>query len=389
MGDIGCRPATTIPRSERSRTLFGVLASRRRGAPLGLALTVVVVVAAVLVGAYIAVRGPDKADLTVRPQQAPLQERVSKLPLAPGRTLLAGGQEGLWVARQVGTTAEGRLIRFDPESMERLNQWPLGLKPRGLGVGGRSVWVLGQPTGRNGLPALLRIHPKNGKVLSQLVLGGRSACSETKFTECDPVVAGGGVWVSLKEQLMKISLDGRSSELAVPLGGQVWDVAAGGGWLWALAERGLYKINPQNGEKTRIRLVDIGEDQQANHIAVGPDAVWISSFPTPNARLRIGRLTKVDTTLDVPKIVKTVIYPGAASLALLDGGLWIDRFSGQGELDRVNADDGVLTGPIVTRLDDVTRLVPLNGELWAVTWNPTTRARQLVRVQLNPVTEGA
>ncbi|MDX6553240.1 MAG: hypothetical protein QOH74_1728 [Gaiellales bacterium] len=348
-----------------------------------------VVVAAVLVGAYIAVRGPQKAELTVRPQQAPLHEVVTKLNLAPGRTLLAGGAEGLWVARQVGTSSVGRLIKIDAPTMQRLRQWPLDLRPRGLAVGGGSVWVLGQPNGHNSLPALIRINPRNGRVLSHVVLAGPSACSSTKFTECDPVVIGGGVWVSLKEQLVKISLDGLRTERAVQFGGHVWDVAAAGGSLWALAERGLYKINPRNGDHTRIRLSDIGEGQQANHIAVGNDSLWISSFPTEQARLRIGRLTRVDITPDTPRIVKTFIYPGAGSLALLDGGLWIDRFSGQGELDRVNASDGVLTGPIVTNLDDVTRLVPLNGELWAVTWNPATRARQLVRVQLNPVTAGA
>jgi hypothetical protein len=351
---------------------------------------VVVVVAAVLVGAYFIVRGPDKAELTVRPQQAPLQAVAEHLPLAQGRTYLAGGQEGLWVARQIGTTPEGRLIKVDPATMERLKQSPLDLKPRGLAVGGGSVWVFGQPTGNGGLPALLRVDPKSGKVESRVVLAGPSACSTTKFTECDPVVAGGGVWVSLRNQLTKVSLDGQRSERGAQLEGRVWDVAAGGGSLWVLAERGLYKFDPRSGERqNRISLSEIGEGQQANHIAVGEDSIWISSFPSEQAHLQIGRLTMVDISQDTPRIAKTFIYPGAASLALLQGGLWIDRFSGQGELDRVNADNGALTGPIVTNLDDVTRLVPLSGELWAVTWNPTTRDRNLVRVRLNPVREGA
>jgi hypothetical protein len=366
-----------------------VLASRRTGAPIGLALAVLVVVAAVLAGAYVAVRGPDKAQLTVRPQQAPLESEVRSVNLKPGRTVLAGGEEGLWVARQVGTTREGRLMRVDPRTMDMQKQWPLDLEPRGLAVGGGSVWVFGQPTDGSLLPVLARVDSKTGVVKSRLMFARPSACSDVKFTECDPVVAGGGVWVSLEEQLIKVSLDGRRSEVTVPLAGRLWDVAAGAGALWALAERGLYRIDPRTGEDSRVGLAAIGEDQQANHIAVGEDSIWVSSFPQPGSRLHIGRLALIDISGSVPKVAKTFIYPGAASLALLDGGLWIDRYSGQGELDRVNADDGALTGPIVTDLDDVTRLLTLGGELWAVTWNPSTQARKLVRVQLTPASEAA
>jgi hypothetical protein len=364
-----------------------VLASRRTGAPVGLALAVLVVVSAVLAGAYVFVRGPDKAELTVNPQQAPLHADVTKVSLPPAQTLLAGGTEGLWVARQIGNGGAGRLIRFDPSTMQPENQWPLDVRPLGLAVGGGSVWVFGEPGRSGGLPVLLRINAKSGEVLHRLVPAGRSACSTNAFTECDPVVAGGGVWMSLEQQLVKVSLDGTQTERTVQLHGRLWDVAAGAGSLWALADRALYRIDPRTGTSTQLRLGDIGDGLQPNHLAVGQTSVWISSFPTDQARLRIGRLTQVAIGTGTPRI-KTFIYPGAASLALLDGGLWIDRFSGQGELDRVSADTGVLTGPIVTNLDDVTDLVTRGGELWAVTWNPTTRARTLVRIRLNPVSGG-
>ena len=80
-------------------------------------------------------------------------------------------------------------------------------------------------------------------------------------------------------------------------------------------------------------------------------------LPTERADLGINRLTLVDPRNGANKVVRTLPYPGGGSLALLSGGLWVDRFDGQGELDRLDSRNGSITGPIVVIPGDVTWIV--------------------------------
>ena len=78
------------------------------------------------------------------------------------------------------------------------------------------------------------------------------------------------------------------------------------------------------------------------------------------------------------------IYPGAGALALVDGGLWVARFDGQGELDRLNAATGTLTGPFLVMPDDPIVLVQRGDDLWVLSFRSTGNVRTVTKVTLTP-----
>ena len=112
--------------------------------------------------------------------------------------------------------------------------------------------------------------------------------------------------------------------------------------------------------------------------------MWFSSFPTARAKLGIARLTLVDPRAGTTTVVRSRPYPGGGSLALLAGGLWIDRFDGQGELDRLDARDGSITGPILVVSGDVTWIVTLKNQLWITVYKAAGDRRELDQVTLTP-----
>ena len=88
--------------------------------------------------------------------------------------------------------------------------------------------------------------------------------------------------------------------------------------------------------------------------------------------------------VDGMTVVRTLPYPGAGSMALLSGGLWVDRFDGQGELDRLNAQDGRITGPIVVTTGDITWIASQPSELWVTVYTASGDRRELDRITLKP-----
>jgi hypothetical protein len=154
--------------------------------------------------------------------------------------------------------------------------------------------------------------------------------------------------------------------------------------LWALAETALYRID-NAGVRQRISLRDaFGPGLHSNNVVASKSAVWISSFPTERADLGINRLTMVDPRSGASKVLRTLPYPGGGSLALLSGGLWVDRFDGQGELDRLDSRNGSITGPIVVIPGDVTWIVTRQNELWVTIYKASGHRRELERITLIP-----
>src|SRR5205823_1325028 len=211
---------------------------------------------------------------------------------------------------------------------------PLDVAPLGLAVGKDAVWVLGgKRTGPS--TTLLRIDPKTLRVTRRLVLPSASSCATHPFASCNPALVADGVWVPLIDGLVHVTPDGRMADRSVPLNGHVWAVTSSENTLWALAESALYRIDSATGVAQRTSLREaLGPGMHSNNIVASRQEVWFSSFPTARAELGIARLTLVDPRAGTTKIVRSRPYPGGGSLALLAGGLWIDRFDGQGELDR-------------------------------------------------------
>jgi hypothetical protein len=218
------------------------------------------------------------------------------------------------------------------------------------------------------------------------VLPKASSCATHPFASCNPAVVADGVWVPLIDRLVHVTPDGRMADRSMPVHGHVWAVTSSANTLWALAETALYRIDNATDVSQRASLRDtLGPGLHSNNIVASRRAVWISSFPTDRAELGIDRLTLVDPRAGSTKIVRSRPYPGAGSLALLSGGLWVDRFDGQGELDRLDVRDGSITGPILVVPGDITWIVTLKNRLWITVYNAAGDRRELDQVTLTPI----
>jgi hypothetical protein len=354
----------------------------RDGIRLALA---VAVTGLVLGGAYLTIQAPGSGSaVVVDPPQAPVKAAITaRIGLGMSHPVLAGGGAGVFVVRRL-RNAPGTITRVDTGEAKLGRTQPLDVAPLGLGVGKHSVWVLGgKRTGTS--TTLLRIDPTTLHVTRRLVLPSASSCATHAFASCNPAVVADGVWVPLIDRLVHVTPDGRMADRSVVLNGHVWAVTSSGTTLWALAESALYRIDNATGVYQRTSLLDtFGPGLHSNNIVASRSAVWISSFPTKGADLGINRLTLVDPRAGTTKIVRSRPYPGSGSLALLSGGLWVDRFDGQGELDRLDSRDGSITGPILVMPGDITWMVTLKNELWLTLYQAASGRRELVQVTLTP-----
>jgi hypothetical protein len=342
--------------------------------------------ALVLGGAYLAVRAPGSGSaLIVRPQRAPVSAELGPaINLGRARAVLAGGPAGLFVAQQPRPGAVGGVTRVDTATGKLARRVAVEPAPLGLGVGQDAVWVLaGRRLGST--TTLLRLDPVTLHITHRLVIASSSACATHKFASCNPVAVSDGVWVPLIDRLVHVTSDGSTADRSVMLRGHVWDVTVSGGSLWALAETALYRIDQVTGTYQRLPLrPQLGAGMHSNHVVASSKAVWVSSFPTSHADLPISRLTLIDPRGAVAKVVRTLPYPGAGSLQLLAGGLWVDRFDGQGELDRLDAGDGNITGPVVVTGDDVVWMAVRKGQLWLAMYHSNGDLRRLRELELTP-----
>ena len=176
------------------------------------------------------------------------------------------------------------------------------------------------------------------------------------------------------------------ADRSVQLTGHVWDSPVFG-QLWALAETAIYRITERTGAPLRIGL----KRHSGRGRAVEPrrrrrPRGWVSaSRATPPRSLRQpdpdrpGRPGQPGAAGD-----GVADLPGAGALALVDGGLWVARFDGQGELDRLNAATGTLTGPFVVMPDDPTVLVERGDDLWVLSNRSSGNVRTVTKVTLTP-----
>lgn len=348
-------------------------------------------VAAVVLGiAYVIIEsGGSGPTLVPVVREPPVTAKVEPATvLGKGKASIAsGGSAGLWVARQTPGAARGRLIRFRLPEGAADPPFKLDISPFSLAVGDGAVWVLG--TRPDSTSAVLeRIDPDTGKVKARTTMAEPPACLTRGFASCYPVVTRYGVWVPLTDTLVRVNPAGTMADKTTRLNGHIWDMTSDGKHLWAIAEVGAYRINERTGDWTRLSIKDqLTGGLQASHIVADDKAIWISAFP-PNGTEPTGRLIHLIPGAN-PKVIKAArIFPGAGSLALTDGGLWLDRYDGKGELDRLNQLTGDLSGPFVSVPDDVIQIVPRNGDLWILSYRPTGNVRTVAKVSLTPTTPG-
>jgi hypothetical protein len=276
--------------------------------------------------------------------------------------------------------------RIDTDTGRPQHAYRVDILPQGIAVGRGVIWVLGTKP-NDGMAVLLRIDPKTGRVQHRLQLVEPPSCVTEKAASCYPVATGDGVWVPLHDEIVYVNKSGTMADRTVPLDGHVWNLTDGGGYLWALAETAYYRITKHTGVRLRRSLkATVGVGVQSNHVTADGHSVWVSSYPRTTDTMP-GHLTQINPA--VPQVTLSRVYPGAGALALLDGGLWVARFDGQGELDRLNAATGALTGPFIVMPDDPTVLVPRGDDLWVLSYVSSGNQRTVTKVTLTPVAPAA
>jgi hypothetical protein len=350
-----------------------------------LRVTLVLVASAIVLAvAYVVVTDPGTGtDVTARGHRAPVEATVGPaVSLGRGHAVMAAGPAGLWVARQPPTGSPGEVERIDTSTGTPEHAYQINILPQGIAVGRGVIWVLGTRPNDH-MASLLRIDPTSGRVQHRLQLAEPPSCATEKFASCYPVATDDGVWVPLLDEIAHVNRSGTMADKTVPVNGHVWDLTGSLGQLWALAETAIYRITERTRDRLRIGLKKhVGVGVQSNHVTTDGHSVWVSSFPR-DTTTNPGRLTRINPS-QPPQVTVSRIYPGAGALALVDGGLWVARFDGQGELDRLNAATGALTGPFKVMPDDPIVLVPRRDDLWVLSYRSTGNVRTVTKVTLTP-----
>ena len=357
-------------------------------APLVRGLLVIGVVALVLGAAWIIIKGPDTStDVAARSHQPPVAADLSLHPvsLGHGHAALAGGPLGLWATSARPGRSPGELLQLDTTDGHTRRSFALPVSPQSLAVGRHVIWVLGTDPAMPRVATLVRFDPATRRIVTR-ALDEPSSCHTNRFASCYPVAVRGGVWVPLSDKVVHVSDKGSIPDRAAQASGHVWDVAAGAGQLWVVAESGVDRVNPQTARVVqRISLKrEFGPGMKSNHIVASGRDVWVSSFPRVSSQPS-GLITRINPRGDSPQVSPPPItFPGAGALALQGTGLWVERFNGQGELDRLNAADGALTGPFEVVPDDVTRIVVRGPVLWLLSYRADGNRRTVTKMTLTP-----
>ncbi|HET7380565.1 MAG TPA: hypothetical protein VFJ24_11025, partial [Gaiellales bacterium] len=309
--------------------------------------------------------------------------------LGHGRATMASGKAGLWVAQQTAGGTRGQLLRIDTSTLSPTQGRPtkayrIPIAPQSIAVGDKSLWVVGE-SGHSQYATLLRVDPSTGRVVHMVHLAAPSACSTALFASCYPVATRTGAWVPLLNGIVHVNAAGTMPDRSVGLRGRVWAITAGGRWLWVLAETAVYRVDPRRGTYIRTDLRDTtGQAMQANHIAANGKTVWISSYPRSSEAVATSEITQMLVAGGRLQLRPARIYPGAGPLVLLHGGLWLGRYDGQGEIDRLDAATGRLTGPFPVVPDQPVTLVSRQNTLWVLAYRSNGNLRTLTRIVLSP-----
>ena len=302
---------------------------------------------------------------------------------------MASGPAGLWVARQPQTGPPGLLERIDTSTGRPEHAYRIKILPQGIAVGQGVIWVLGTKP-NDDLATLLRIDPSSGRVEHRLQLVEPPSCATEKFANCYPVATADGVWVPLLDEIVHVNRSGTMADQTVQLTGHVWDLTGSLGQLWALAETAIYRITERTGAQPCGSASSSTWAWACSRTTSSPTATRCGSRASRSVTTtNPGRLTRIDPVGQGqgPQVSVSRIYPGAGALALVDGGLWVARFDGQGELDRLNAATGTLTGPFLVMPDDPTVLVQRGDDLWVLSYQSTGNVRTVTKVTLTPTAQ--
>jgi YVTN family beta-propeller protein len=172
-------------------------------------------------------------------------------------TAVAVGEGSVWVAN----FDEQTVSRVDPETRKELTRIPAGGAPTGLAAGGGFVWVTHGFAG-----TVSRIDPGLNRITATLPVGSGVG---------DVAVAANAVWIANGLDGTVLRIDPATGALVrtIAVGGSPTGVAADAHSLWVADGRSVVKVDvATNRVVARIAL-----RHQANRVAVGGGAVWVSA----------------------------------------------------------------------------------------------------------------
>jgi YVTN family beta-propeller protein len=183
-----------------------------------------------------------------------------------GSPSVAAGTSGVWVAtgdRRVGrlNVVSGALV--DPVVIPQPADERADSVFSAIAVADDAIWVAGDPLDR----AVWRFDPSTGELVATIRL---------PFAPKDLAVGDGAVWVTSQLDDTVSRIDPGTNEVTdtIPVGAGAAGIAAGAGAVWVAnaLEGTVSRIDPRT---LRVETIDV--DGYPDDIAVGADAVWVTT----------------------------------------------------------------------------------------------------------------
>src|SRR5215213_5477658 len=223
---------------------------------------------------------------------------LGQVPTGPGASRMRFGLGALWKLED-----PGELLQIDPPSMWLKRTVPIGFAGD-IAVAGNGVWISGDTN------TLVRVDPIYGTVAQRIRLphhgaerprsGGGVAFGagsvwasqgHSRVLRIDPVgeriqhvfdvpdagvlaFGGGALWVGSSELGKLTKIDPRSNAIvaSVHVGPSICCLAAGGGYVWAANDSGVWKIS---SDGRPIAVTEL--PSEAGEMSYGEGALWATS----------------------------------------------------------------------------------------------------------------
>ena len=223
---------------------------------------------------------------------------LGQVPTGPGASRMRFGLGALWKLED-----PGELLQIDPPSMRLKRIVPIGFAGD-IAVAGNGVWISGDTN------TLVRVDPGYGTIAQRIRLphhgverprsGGGVAFGagsvwasqgHSRVFRIDPVderiervfdvpdagvlaFGGGALWVGSSELGKLTKIDPRSNAIvaSVRVGPSICCLAAGGGYVWAANDSGVWKIS---SDGRPIAVTEL--PSEAGEMSYGEGALWATS----------------------------------------------------------------------------------------------------------------
>jgi streptogramin lyase len=188
----------------------------------------------------------------------PVAGRVIASLALPGhpRTILQA-RGSLWV-----TLADGPLLQLDPVHLRITRSLPVLAAPDSLTIVPGAVYVTDDRD-----RALVRIDPRNGRLVSTVSIGAAGAAPPSVVT-----VYGDSIWVYEGSSVVRLALGGKRLLDRISLPDGHGAMAAGTGGVWVTGSFGVARIDPATGALGRPIPLPAG----GAALATTGDAVWVA-----------------------------------------------------------------------------------------------------------------